>query len=295
MTVLAGDIGGTNARLAIFDAGAGRRRSARALYEQTYPLARRTRRWTSSSRSSCRGRRQGRRRRPDVTSACLGIAGPIENNMCRATNLPWVVDGRTLAQRLGIAARHAGQRLLRGGAGRHRRRVPINWWRWAAARRCRRDRSPCWARGRASARLFCSGRPPRTPTRWSPPRAATSIWRRARRSSWGWSSSSSPSTAASPASGCSRATAWSTCSRFSPRSRPAAGLIRPETTAALAAPGERSGGRDLAAGDGRDRSGLRDGAVNLLFGAGRDGRKPGPHGARHGRRLRRGRRSRRGS
>jgi glucokinase len=38
-----------------------------------------------------------------VVNACFGIAGPIENNMCRATNLPWVVDGRTLAQRLGIA------------------------------------------------------------------------------------------------------------------------------------------------------------------------------------------------
>ncbi|HXU00813.1 MAG TPA: glucokinase, partial [Polyangia bacterium] len=36
-------------------------------------------------------------------SACFGIAGPIENNICRATNIPWVVDGNALSQRLGIA------------------------------------------------------------------------------------------------------------------------------------------------------------------------------------------------
>jgi glucokinase len=101
MTVLAGDIGGTNARLAIFDAGPGGAVGA-ALYEQTYPsrsyqsldviaeefLAAATAKIGAGAR---------------IASACLGIAGPIENNMCRATNLPWIIDGRTLAQRLGIA------------------------------------------------------------------------------------------------------------------------------------------------------------------------------------------------
>ena len=37
------------------------------------------------------------------TRACLGIAGPVENNICHATNLPWVVDGNALGSRLGIA------------------------------------------------------------------------------------------------------------------------------------------------------------------------------------------------
>ena len=41
--------------------------------------------------------------RAEVETACLGIAGPIEHNICRATNLPWVVDGTVLSQRLGIA------------------------------------------------------------------------------------------------------------------------------------------------------------------------------------------------
>jgi glucokinase len=40
--------------------------------------------------------------RAEVDKACFGIAGPIENNICRATNLPWIVDGRALSARLGI-------------------------------------------------------------------------------------------------------------------------------------------------------------------------------------------------
>jgi glucokinase len=101
MTVLAGDIGGTNARLAIFDAGPGRTVGA-ALFEKTYP----SRSYPSldviaeeflTAATSKIGAGA------EIASACLGIAGPIENNMCRATNLPWVIDGRALAQRLGIA------------------------------------------------------------------------------------------------------------------------------------------------------------------------------------------------
>ena len=41
---------------------------------------------------------------PKIERACFGIAGPIENNICRATNLPWVVDGRALSQRLASPA-----------------------------------------------------------------------------------------------------------------------------------------------------------------------------------------------
>lgn len=32
-----------------------------------------------------------------IEAACFGIAGPIIDNRCRATNLPWVIDGHTLA------------------------------------------------------------------------------------------------------------------------------------------------------------------------------------------------------
>ena len=101
MTVLAGDIGGTNARLAIYDAGAGDAVGA-LVYEQTFP----SRAYPSldvivDEFAAAAAAKVGAA--ANVIAACLGIAGPIENNMCRATNLPWIVDGRTLAQRLGIA------------------------------------------------------------------------------------------------------------------------------------------------------------------------------------------------
>ena len=190
MTVLAGDIGGTNARLAIYEVGhrAERRRRAdlRAapIRRPAYPsldviveefLA--TARPPSSAPA------------PRSTHACFGIAGPIENNICRATNLPWVVDGRALSPRLGIervtlvndfyAAALGVTAVGADRAGRARRR---------AARR-RTGRSRCSAPAPGSARRSSSGRRPTTATRSSRPRAGTSTSRRARRSSSGWFSS----------------------------------------------------------------------------------------------------------
>ncbi len=36
-------------------------------------------------------------------AACFGIAGPIHDQRCSATNLPWVIDARTLADDFGLA------------------------------------------------------------------------------------------------------------------------------------------------------------------------------------------------
>ena len=109
MIVLSGDIGGTNARLALY---AGERVDGRlqltALHERTYPstaqptLETIAEDFLTEARAKMgwapgQGSGQGR-----VERACLGIAGPVENNICRATNLPWVVDGKSLAARLGI-------------------------------------------------------------------------------------------------------------------------------------------------------------------------------------------------
>ncbi|MFB3061967.1 MAG: glucokinase, partial [Candidatus Binatia bacterium] len=35
-----------------------------------------------------------------IEAACFGVAGPVVDNRCRATNLPWVIDGHTLSQHL---------------------------------------------------------------------------------------------------------------------------------------------------------------------------------------------------
>ncbi len=35
-----------------------------------------------------------------LRAACFGVAGPVVDNRCRATNLPWTIDGHTLAEKL---------------------------------------------------------------------------------------------------------------------------------------------------------------------------------------------------
>ena len=102
MTVLAGDIGGTNSRLAIYDVPSTGLRGVKPIFEQTYPSAAHASLDVIAQKfltvaAGAVGARAG------VDSACFGIAGPIEHNICRATNLPWVVDGNALAQKLGIA------------------------------------------------------------------------------------------------------------------------------------------------------------------------------------------------
>jgi glucokinase len=103
MIVLAGDIGGTNSRLAFYEADPDL--AAEPLFTHTYSSGS----YRSldeivdvflAAASAALGGRVGRGK--GINSACIAIAGPVENNICRATNLPWVVDGRSLAGHLGI-------------------------------------------------------------------------------------------------------------------------------------------------------------------------------------------------
>ena len=102
MSVLAGDIGGTNARLALFPAGAPQAALGEPIFEEIYPSASRSSLDVIIEEFLATAATKLGAETARVTHACLGIAGPIENNICRATNLPWVVDGRALSQRLGI-------------------------------------------------------------------------------------------------------------------------------------------------------------------------------------------------
>jgi glucokinase len=92
--VLAGDVGGTNARLAIVDVSA---RTARILQETKYPsraylgLAPIVRRFCEETGS-----------RPD--RACFGIACPMVGDDCTAPNLPWTINVKKLAADIGIPA-----------------------------------------------------------------------------------------------------------------------------------------------------------------------------------------------
>ncbi|MBE9582220.1 MAG: glucokinase [Proteobacteria bacterium] len=89
--VLAGDIGGTKTNLGLFSKGK-RRPLLKAI--ETYP-----------SRKALNLEQiieQFLAKHPvSISSACLGIAGPVENGLCKTTNLPWTVSERKIKNRFG--------------------------------------------------------------------------------------------------------------------------------------------------------------------------------------------------
>jgi glucokinase len=90
--ILAGDIGGTNTRLALF---IWERGQFRAVAEAAFPSR------EHASLDEIVVKFVSSQRLP-VERAAFGIAGPIKNGRCEATNLAWVVDGRELAGELNI-------------------------------------------------------------------------------------------------------------------------------------------------------------------------------------------------
>ena len=92
--ILAGDVGGTKTRLALFDAdrSSGRLRDHA---ERTYP----SRDHTSLEEIVARFRRDVP---ADIDGAAFGVAGPVRDGVCVTTNLPWVVEARSLATLLGL-------------------------------------------------------------------------------------------------------------------------------------------------------------------------------------------------
>ena len=84
---LAGDIGGTKVIMALYEVeGAG---PMRVTAERTYVSA--------DHATFMEIIRDFRRHHPDPVSATgLGVAGPVFDRVCKATNLPWVIDAREL-------------------------------------------------------------------------------------------------------------------------------------------------------------------------------------------------------
>jgi glucokinase len=90
--VLAGDVGGTNARLALVELEG---RSASIVQESWYP----SREFAGLTPIVLRFCEEAARR-PD--RACFGIACPILEGDCVAPNLPWTINAQVLAAEIGI-------------------------------------------------------------------------------------------------------------------------------------------------------------------------------------------------
>jgi glucokinase len=88
--VLAGDIGGTNARLALLEVVEGRLAFVR---ERTFASR------EEPSLESVLRKFLSAAQHP-ITKACMGVAGPVRQGRCEATNLPWIIDSEVLARQL---------------------------------------------------------------------------------------------------------------------------------------------------------------------------------------------------
>lgn len=92
--ILAGDIGGTNTRLAFFDVANGKVRmeSVSVFPSRQYKgLDEIVNKFIASSAI-----------RPEV--ACFGIAGPVRNGRVEASNLPWVIESKRLGDELKLSS-----------------------------------------------------------------------------------------------------------------------------------------------------------------------------------------------
>ena len=90
--ILAGDIGGTNARMAFFETQEGR---LRQVTESVFP----SRQHSGLDEIVAKFSAQ-QSVKPEA--ACFGIAGPIVNGRCETSNLPWIVESTKIAQLLGL-------------------------------------------------------------------------------------------------------------------------------------------------------------------------------------------------
>ncbi len=91
--LLAGDIGGTKTKLAIFD----RKRGLEPLEETTY-------RSSEYSNLESMAVEFVEKSGTTIDSACFGVAGPVSVGRAKITNLPWTMEEARLAEALGVAS-----------------------------------------------------------------------------------------------------------------------------------------------------------------------------------------------
>ena len=89
--ILAGDVGGTNTRLGLFEITRGR---FRPLSEKTY-LSKNYKGLENILANFLKGQRE-------IVAACFGVAGPVTEEVIVATNLPWWIDIQSLQKLLSL-------------------------------------------------------------------------------------------------------------------------------------------------------------------------------------------------
>ncbi len=90
--ILAGDIGGTKTNLGLFDAPQGalvKVTDKRYVSHEHTGLDEIVKDFVSATKAK-------------ITAASFGIAGPVVDNRVHTGNLPWIIDGATLAKELGL-------------------------------------------------------------------------------------------------------------------------------------------------------------------------------------------------
>src|SRR5271168_1193890 len=92
--ILAGDIGGTNARLAYFQPQNG---NLQLISERVFPS-----RDYSELGEIVSQFLDGTATRPEV--ACFGIAGPVRDGRVETSNLPWIIEQSRLAEQIHLPA-----------------------------------------------------------------------------------------------------------------------------------------------------------------------------------------------
>ena len=89
--ILAGDIGGTKTVLALISKQSDG--SLNCVTEQTFP--------SGEFQDFEEILNLFLANQPPLSAACFGVAGPVINQQCQTTNLPWILDGEQLKSRLG--------------------------------------------------------------------------------------------------------------------------------------------------------------------------------------------------
>lgn len=107
--ILAADLGGTNARLALFDGSALR-------FESRYE----SRAFGGFDAALDRFLREARvalGAALEIERACIGVAGPVIGGRVEVTNLPWEIDARALEHEFGIGRAHLVNDLVASAHG----------------------------------------------------------------------------------------------------------------------------------------------------------------------------------